>query len=57
MQTAVDSQVRIREMTADDLDAASALSRAVRWPHRLEDLAVMLQVGEGVVLPVEQPAK
>ena len=49
MQTAVDSQVRIREMTADDLEAASALSRAVRWPHRLEDLAVMLQVGQGVV--------
>jgi GNAT superfamily N-acetyltransferase len=50
MNTAADAGLRLREMTADDLEAVSALSRAVRWPHRLEDLAVMLQVGEGAVV-------
>lgn len=50
MTTGADAGLRMRDMTADDLDAVSALSRAVRWPHRLEDLAVMLQVGEGAVV-------
>lgn len=50
MKTGADVGLRMRDMTADDLDAVSALSRAVRWPHRLEDLAVMLQVGEGAVV-------
>lgn len=49
MQTGADAGLRMRDMAAEDLDAVSALSRAVRWPHRLEDLALMLQVGEGAV--------
>lgn len=49
MNTGADAALGLRDMTADDLDAVSALSRAVRWPHRLEDLALMLQMGEGAV--------
>jgi len=41
--------LRLRDMTAEDLAAAHALSREVRWPHRLEDWELMFRVGLGVV--------
>lgn len=41
--------VALRRLTADDLEAAQALSRAFHWPHRLEDWHFSLAHGEGVV--------
>lgn len=38
-----------RRMTPDDLETAYALSSEMRWPHRLEDWALMLRHGEGWV--------
>lgn len=40
--------VSLRRMTADDLEAAQALSRAFQWPHRLEDWRFGLAHGQGV---------
>jgi len=37
------------EMAARDLPAAQALSREVRWPHRLEDWQFVHSVGQGLV--------
>ena len=39
-----------REMTEADLDNAYALTQALRWPHRREDWATMLQLSETIVL-------
>lgn len=39
----------IRPMTADDLDAATELSREQLWPHREEDWEFFLSLGEGIV--------
>ena len=39
----------VLEMTGADLPAAQALSRAVAWPHRLEDWQFVLSVGAGLV--------
>lgn len=36
-------------MTAGDLPAAQALSRAVSWPHRLEDWQFVHRIGQGLV--------
>lgn len=36
-------------MARPDLEAAHDLSRAVGWPHRIEDWAMLLSVGRGVV--------
>lgn len=47
--TATEAALRLRDMTADDLDAAHALSRLVQWPHRREDWAFFLDVGLGVI--------
>lgn len=35
-------------MTGADLAAAAALTAGFGWPHRIEDLALMLSLGEGV---------
>jgi predicted N-acetyltransferase YhbS len=43
------TDLQLRDMTAQDLPAALLLSREAKWPHRLEDLDLMLQVGEGLV--------
>lgn len=39
----------VLRMTEADLVAAHELSRAVGWPHRLEDWQFVLSVGEGLV--------
>jgi GNAT superfamily N-acetyltransferase len=40
--------VTLRRLTADDLEAAQALSREFQWPHRLEDWRFGLAHGQGV---------
>jgi len=40
--------VSLRRLTADDLEAAQALSREFQWPHRLEDWQFGLAHGQGV---------
>lgn len=40
--------VALRRMTADDLEAAQALSREFHWPFRLEDWRFSLGLGEGI---------
>jgi len=41
--------VTLRAMTPDDLDRALELSRDFQWPHRDEDWAFFLEIGEGLV--------
>jgi predicted N-acetyltransferase YhbS len=41
--------VRLRDMTPDDLPAAHALSREAQWPHRLKDWDFLLAAGFGLV--------
>lgn len=43
----------LRPMTASDLAEAARLSRAVGWPHRLEDLQFVFGVGSGVVAEID----
>lgn len=38
-----------RAMTVGDLPAAHALSLELKWPHRLEDWAMLQRVSDGVV--------
>lgn len=45
--------LRLRAMTEGDLEAAHGLSAAVGWPHRLEDWAFSLALGEGFVIEEE----
>ena len=40
--------VVLRRFTADDLEAAQALSREFQWPHRLEDWRFGFAYGQGV---------
>lgn len=40
--------VSLRRLTADDLEAAQALSREFQWPHRLEDWRFGFEYGRGV---------
>lgn len=42
--------LRTRPLTTADLPAAQALSRAVGWPHRVEDWAFVLALGEGIAI-------
>jgi len=37
-------------MTPDDLDRCFTLTQALKWPHRREDWALALQLGEGTVI-------
>ena len=45
--------INLRGMTADDLLAASGLSKALGWPHRLEDWEFMLRLGHGLVATLD----
>ena len=45
--------LQIRDMTADDLAPAHALSLAASWPHRLEDWKFLFRLGCGVVAQVD----
>lgn len=49
METRSKHVVRLRNMTIGDLAPAHALSRAAKWPHRLEDWQFLLNLGQGVV--------
>ncbi|RJG26320.1 GNAT family N-acetyltransferase [Massilia cavernae] len=49
MSTAIASMIHVRPMTTADLDQGYALSAALRWPHRREDWAALLQLGLGYV--------
>ncbi|MDH1171305.1 GNAT family N-acetyltransferase [Pantoea agglomerans] len=42
--------LKIRAMTPDDLDHCFTLTQALKWPHRREDWALALQLGEGTVI-------
>jgi predicted N-acetyltransferase YhbS len=46
------SEIILRVMTADDLPAAAALSRAVQWPHRVEDWQFVHPLGRGFVASI-----
>ena len=46
----VTASIMLRPMTAADLPDALLLSRAVRWPYRLEDWSVALGLGQGVLV-------
>ncbi len=52
MATAPDNRLSLRGMTAADLPAAHQLSKAERWPHRLDDLQAMLAAGAGIVAEI-----
>lgn len=41
--------ITLRPLRADDLPAAQALTSAFQWPHRLEDWALMAELGHGLV--------
>jgi predicted GNAT family N-acyltransferase len=49
MATGLKQAVQIRAMTAADLAAAHALSREQQWPHREEDWAGFLALGQGLI--------
>ncbi|WP_407310066.1 GNAT family N-acetyltransferase [Pseudomonas sp. nanlin1] len=42
--------IQLRPMSSADLPAAHALSLALKWPHRLEDWAMMQRLSDGWVL-------
>jgi predicted GNAT family N-acyltransferase len=54
MATGLKRAVQIRAMTAADLAAAYALSREQQWPHREEDWAGFLTLGQGLVAESER---
>lgn len=41
--------IQLRAMTADDVNAAFALTQQLKWPHRAADWQQMLQLGHGIV--------
>ncbi len=49
MATEVASRLTLRAMTAHDVTVATDLSREQGWPHREEDWALFLELGEGLV--------
>lgn len=49
MATVPDNRLRLRPMAKADIPALHALSRAEQWPHRADDLAAMLALGDGLI--------
>ena len=49
MATQAAQAIMLRPMTGSDIDAATHLSREQAWPHREEDWALFLELGEGIV--------
>lgn len=49
MAIQVAEAIALRPMTGADIDAATHLSREQAWPHREEDWALFLSLGEGIV--------
>lgn len=49
MATRPGTMTKLRRMTLDDLPAAQALSRSQKWPHRIEDWNILLNLGFGYV--------
>lgn len=47
------AQIVLRDMTGDDVHAASELSFEQQWPHREEDWALFLSIGEGLVAEID----
>lgn len=43
------TDIRLRQMSKDDLPAALRLSQEAQWPHRLEDWHFVLRLGSGIV--------
>lgn len=53
-KTAVlNAPLAIRAVTARDLPAAVELSEELKWPHRLEDWELFLDLGEGIVAELD----
>lgn len=49
MATQLAAPLLLRPMMADDIEAATELSREQQWPHREEDWELFLGLGEGMV--------
>ncbi|MBF9151115.1 GNAT family N-acetyltransferase [Novosphingobium jiangmenense] len=47
------TQIVMRAMTGEDVHAAAELCIEQQWPHREEDIALFLSIGEGVVAEVD----
>lgn len=47
------SRTIVRSMVETDLDDAWSLSQRFLWPHRREDWAFFLELGEGLVAEVD----
>jgi predicted N-acetyltransferase YhbS len=45
--------IRLRRLTIADLPTAHRLSRAVRWPHRIEDWQFALRLGAGYAAEID----
>lgn len=54
MATQDAAQIVLRAMTADDIHAAAELSFEQQWPHREEDWARFLSLGEGIVAEADE---
>ena len=50
MATSIEAKVELRRMTPLDLPAAHSLSSEERWPHRIEDWEMLLNLGFGYVV-------
>lgn len=49
MATGIEAMAGLRRMAAEDLAAAHELSREQKWPHRIEDWELLLNLGFGYV--------
>ncbi|ABD27372.1 GCN5-related N-acetyltransferase [Novosphingobium aromaticivorans DSM 12444] len=47
------AQIVLRDMTAEDIHAAAELSFEQQWPHREQDWARFLSLGEGIVAEMQ----